>query len=218
MDQLAEWVVQGVPIGCIYGLVAVGLVLTYKTSGVFNLAFSGQAFFSAWFFYDRVENHDWPLWLGFVVTVFVVSPLVGLLLDRALFRYMRTATWQVKLVSALGPADRDPRDREGDLQPRARGVPTERRAADRHRPLRGLRDLRVLDRRQRADDRDRHRDRGRRRSGSLFRFTPIGLQMRAVVESPRMVELAGVDADRVEHGGVDALEHDRGPRRSAART
>ena len=27
--------------------------------------------------------------------------------------------------------------------------------------------------------------------GALFRFTAIGLQMRAVVESPRMVELAG---------------------------
>ena len=33
--------------------------------------------------------------------------------------------------------------------------------------------------------------------GLLFRYTAVGLQMRAVVESPRMVELAGVDADRV---------------------
>ena len=31
----------------------------------------------------------------------------------------------------------------------------------------------------------------------LFRSTALGLQMRAVVESPRMTELAGVDADRV---------------------
>jgi len=31
----------------------------------------------------------------------------------------------------------------------------------------------------------------------LFRYTAIGLRMRAVVESPRMTELAGVDADRV---------------------
>src|SRR4029079_17515182 len=33
--------------------------------------------------------------------------------------------------------------------------------------------------------------------GVLFRFLPIGLRMRAVVESPRMTELAGVNADRV---------------------
>ena len=32
---------------------------------------------------------------------------------------------------------------------------------------------------------------------ALFRFTSLGLAMRAVVESPRMTELAGIDADRV---------------------
>src|SRR5437660_3946510 len=32
---------------------------------------------------------------------------------------------------------------------------------------------------------------------ALFRWSAIGLQMRAVVESPRMTELAGVNADRV---------------------
>ena len=33
--------------------------------------------------------------------------------------------------------------------------------------------------------------------GALFRFTVLGLSMRAVVESPRMTELSGIDADRV---------------------
>ena len=31
----------------------------------------------------------------------------------------------------------------------------------------------------------------------MFRYTALGLQMRAVVESPRMLELAGVDSERV---------------------
>ena len=35
--------------------------------------------------------------------------------------------------------------------------------------------------------------------GALFRWSALGLQMRAVVESPRMTELAGINADRVEH-------------------
>ena len=33
--------------------------------------------------------------------------------------------------------------------------------------------------------------------GAIFRFTSIGLSMRAVVESPRMTELNGIAADRV---------------------
>jgi branched-subunit amino acid ABC-type transport system permease component len=196
VDQLAQWLIQGIPIGCIYGLVAVGLVLTYKTSGVFNLAFSGQAFFSAWFFYDRVENHEWPLWLGFVVTVFVVSPLVGLLLDRALFRYMRTASWQVKLVSALGLLIAIPEIVKAIYSPVPAPFPPS------VAPLLGIDRFEVF-------------EIGDYTIGAnaltivictvvavvilglIFRFTPIGLQMRAVVESPRMVELAGVDADRV---------------------
>ena len=40
-------VLQGTPPGAVYALVALGFVLTYKTSGVFNLAFGAQAFVSA---------------------------------------------------------------------------------------------------------------------------------------------------------------------------
>jgi len=196
VDQLAEWVVQGVPIGCIYGLVAVGLVLTYKTSGVFNLAFSGQAFFSAWFFYDRVENHDWPLWLGFVVTVFVASPLVGLLLDRALFRYMRTSTWQVKLVSALGLLIAIPEIVKAIYSPVPAVFPPS------VAPLIGIDRFEVFEVFGYSIGANAltiviFTVLAVAILGVTFRFTPIGLQMRAVVESPRMVELAGVDADRV---------------------
>jgi len=38
---------QGLPPGSVYALVAVGFVLTYKTSGVLNLAFGAQAYVSA---------------------------------------------------------------------------------------------------------------------------------------------------------------------------
>ena len=196
MDDLAQWLIQGVPIGCIYGLVAVGLVLTYKTSGVFNLAFSGQAFFCAWFWYDRVENDGWPNWLGFVVTIFIIAPLVGIVLDRALFRWMRTASWQVKLVSALGllvaipemvkatfsyfPAVFPPSlagfigmERGQSWEPFGYVIGADAIMVIIFTALSAA----VL--------------------GYIFRYTAIGLQMRAVVESPRMVELAGVDADRV---------------------
>src|SRR5688572_23711467 len=195
MDDLAQWLIQGVPIGCIYGLVAVGLVLTYKTSGVFNLAFSGQAFFCAWFWYDRVENDGWPNWLGFIVTIFIVAPLVGVLLDRALFRWMRGSSWQVKLVSALGLLVAIPElvkvifsTTPAVFPPSLAGfIGMERGQSWRPFDFLGVDALigadaimviiftlvsaAIL--------------------AYIFRYTAIGLQMRAVVESPRMVELAG---------------------------
>ena len=104
VPPLSSWVqylIEGFPVGCVFGLVAVGLVLTYKTSGVFNLAFGAQAFMTAAVMYV-LDERGWPLWLCFVVSVVIVAPLFGLLLDRALFRYMRNTSWVVKLVSSLG--------------------------------------------------------------------------------------------------------------------
>ena len=62
MTDLISYVIRGIPFGCVFALVAVGLVLTYRTSGVFNLAFGAQAFVSAAVYYDtrvapRVADH-----------------------------------------------------------------------------------------------------------------------------------------------------------------
>src|SRR5207245_8494941 len=102
MASLLRYAIPGVPFGCIYALVAVGLVLTYRSTGVFNLAFGAQAYISAAVFYDTAGTHRWPTWAAVVVAVGVAGPVVGLLLDRVLFRFMRTASVTVKLVSAIG--------------------------------------------------------------------------------------------------------------------
>jgi len=192
IDDLVRYLIQGIPIGCVYGLVAIGLVLGYKTSGVFNLAFGAQAFLSAAVFYDTRRTHDWPLWASFLLAVMIVGPLVGLVLDRFLFRFMRTASWQVKLVSALGLLV---------------GVPEVIKLwfgdAPKFKPP-GLapdpeRVYRLSDYTIRSEELATVIVTGVVvvLLGLLFRYTPIGLQMRAVVESARMVELAGIDSERV---------------------
>ena len=40
-------VVRGLTFGSVYALLAIGLVLAYRTTGVFNLAFGPQAFLAA---------------------------------------------------------------------------------------------------------------------------------------------------------------------------
>ncbi len=196
MSDLLNYIILGIPFGCVFALVAVGLVLTYKTSGVFNLAFGAQAFVSAAVFYNTVTNHDWPLLPAFILSVFIVAPLVGLILERALFRYLRGAPAIAKLVTSLGLLIAIPEivkllpDFEF-LQKSVFNPPTiwPNPFAYYH-----FGDY-VLDGNQVATLIS---------TGAavvlltvLFRYTTIGLQMRAVVESPRMTELAGVNADRV---------------------
>ena len=101
MTQFLNYAVPGVPFGCVFALMAVGLVLTYKASGVFNLAFGAQAFVSA-LAYVSLDQDGWPRWASTVIAVLVIGPLVGVLLDRLLFRRIRTASPLVKLVPSLG--------------------------------------------------------------------------------------------------------------------
>ena len=46
MQELIGNVLSGASFGSVYALLAIGLVLAYKTSGIFNLAYGAQAFVS----------------------------------------------------------------------------------------------------------------------------------------------------------------------------
>jgi branched-chain amino acid transport system permease protein len=192
MTELIGYIIRGIPFGCVFALVAIGLVLTYKTSGVFNLAFGAQAFLSAAVYYDTRNRHEWDILPAFVVSVLIVAPLVGLVLDRLLFRHLRTAPAIAKLVVTLGllvalpeivklwfgrsaefgPPSIWPNEfaiyRFGDYAVDANQTATVVATAA---------SVLLLT--------------------LLFRYTNLGLQMRAVVESPRMTELAGINADRI---------------------
>src|SRR3954470_21668431 len=102
MSDLLGYVIRGIPFGCVYALVAIGLVLTYKTSGVFNLAFAAQAFASAAVYYQLRVDEGWPNVPAFLVAVVLVAPLLGLILERFIFRHLRTAPAVAKLVTSLG--------------------------------------------------------------------------------------------------------------------
>ncbi len=102
MTDLIGYVIRGIPFGCVFALVAIGLVLTYKTSGVFNLAFAAQAFVSAAVYYQLRIEDGWANVPAFLVAVVVVAPLLGLVLERLIFRHLRTAPAVAKLVASLG--------------------------------------------------------------------------------------------------------------------
>ena len=85
MSQFVAFALPGVPLGCVFALMGAGLVLTYRASGVFNLAFGAQAYASALIFYVSINN-GWPKWAAAILAIAVVSPGLGLLLDRVIFR------------------------------------------------------------------------------------------------------------------------------------
>ncbi len=103
-SDLFRGFLQGLPPGAVYALVALGFVLTYKTSGVFNLAFGAQAYVSAAMYFKARVLWGWGTVPSVLLAVFVIAPLIGLLMERLIFRYLRNSGAIEKLVVTIGLA------------------------------------------------------------------------------------------------------------------
>jgi branched-chain amino acid transport system permease protein len=97
-------VVNGIAFGAVSSLSAIGLVLTYKTTGVFNFAHGAIALLAAYLLWQL--NGDWgvPLAVAAPLVLLVVCPAIGLALERFVFRPLqaRRASTSEKLVATLG--------------------------------------------------------------------------------------------------------------------
>jgi branched-chain amino acid transport system permease protein len=81
-----EVLAGGLLAGVMYALVALGFVLIYKASGVFNFAQGAMVFFAALTFVSLVER-GWNFWLALVVTL-AVMVLLGVATERLVLRPM----------------------------------------------------------------------------------------------------------------------------------
>jgi branched-chain amino acid transport system permease protein len=79
-----EVLVGGLLAGVMYSLVALGFVLIYKASGVFNFAQGTMVFFAALTYVSLVER-GWNLWLALLVTL-VVMVALGVAIERVVLR------------------------------------------------------------------------------------------------------------------------------------
>jgi branched-subunit amino acid ABC-type transport system permease component len=99
--QLLPFIVGGLASGSVYGLAGTGLVLTYKTSGIFNFAHGTIAALMAFAFYDLRERNHLPWPLAMAICLLVIAPLVALVLER-MARTLADAPVAMKVVATVG--------------------------------------------------------------------------------------------------------------------
>ena len=99
---LTTFLVVGISLGGIYAISALGLVVTYSTTGIFNFAHGSIGAFLAFFYWELRVNRGWPAPLALVAVIFVIAPLLGLALDKLLMRRLRNATLVVQLMVTVG--------------------------------------------------------------------------------------------------------------------
>lgn len=100
--DLRQALVIGLVNGAMYGLVAIGLVLIYKSSGIFNFAqgeFGTVAIYMLWLLLER----DVPYAIA-VILALAVAVLLGLATERLIIRPLYASPRVILLVATAGIA------------------------------------------------------------------------------------------------------------------
>lgn len=101
MSDFYPFIIAGLVSGAVYGLAATGLVLTYKTSGIFNFAHGSIAAAAAYLFYQVRQQWGLPWPIAIVLAVLVAGPIFGLVLERLAHALSGTTT-AAKVVATVG--------------------------------------------------------------------------------------------------------------------
>jgi len=87
MTFFFEVLIGGLLAGVMYSLVALGFVLIYKASGVFNFAQGAMVFFAALTFVGLQEKFGLPFWGAFVLAL-AAMVVLGILIERIVLRQL----------------------------------------------------------------------------------------------------------------------------------
>ena len=87
--------------GAMLGLLAVGIVVVYRGTGVLNLGHASMASLGGFIYWDLVVQQGLPKWVGFVLAV-LLSGVVGMLVQLLIMRPLRNASPLVLLIGSLG--------------------------------------------------------------------------------------------------------------------
>ena len=100
---LFQQIIQGLAIGSVYGLIAIGYVLIWNARGVLNMAQGDIAMVGA---FSILIFHTWfnmPFYIAFPLAI-AASMLIGLIIDFTAFRPLSGADDTSKLIATIGVA------------------------------------------------------------------------------------------------------------------
>lgn len=102
MNELLAFTVIGVVAGAAYAVAATGLVVTYSTSGVFNIAHGAIGMAMAFVYWQLRVAWGWPTPLALVVVLLGIAPALGALIEVTLVRRVRDISVAASLVVTIG--------------------------------------------------------------------------------------------------------------------
>ena len=102
MHEFLEFTIIGIVLGSAYAVAASGLVVTYATSGIFNIAHGAIGMSMAFVYWQLSVGWHMNTALGFVLTVFVLAPLLGAVIERGVIQWMDPTNVATALAVTVG--------------------------------------------------------------------------------------------------------------------
>ena len=101
MKLLIQVLTAGITIGSIYSLIAIGLVLIFKSSGVINFAQGSMAMVGAFITYSFVTQLGVPILLSILIT-FLISAVIGVIIEKFVLRYLAGVSLLSIIIVTMG--------------------------------------------------------------------------------------------------------------------
>lgn len=102
IQNLFTFTVLGLITAAAYAIASSGLVITYATSNVFNMAHGAIGMVSAFMFWQLTVPWGLPMVVSALLVVLVFAPLLGALLERTMMRHLTNASVTVSLTVTVG--------------------------------------------------------------------------------------------------------------------
>lgn len=102
MSAFISFTILGIFTGAAYAIAASGLVLTYTTTRVFNIAHGAFGMVLAFTYWDFSVRQGLPVWLSLGLVLLVVAPAAGWFVQRVVARDLGDAPVSVSLVVTVG--------------------------------------------------------------------------------------------------------------------
>ncbi|MDR3238607.1 MAG: branched-chain amino acid ABC transporter permease [Clostridiales bacterium] len=96
-----QHLVNGISLGSLFALIAIGYTMVYTILSMINFAHGDIFMISLYFAFFALSTFRMP-WVLALVCVAVLTPLVGILVERFAYRPLRNAPKNSVLISAIG--------------------------------------------------------------------------------------------------------------------
>ncbi|MBV1709931.1 MAG: branched-chain amino acid ABC transporter permease [Erysipelothrix sp.] len=101
MQQFLQQTINGLSIGGVYALIALGYTMVYGIIKLINFAHGDIFMFGAYVGMIAVINFNMPIYLAFIIAM-AVTALFGVIIERVAYKPLRKSSRTAALITAIG--------------------------------------------------------------------------------------------------------------------